>query len=265
MDTAYLQAIFLGFIEGVTEFLPVSSTGHLILLVDILKFSGPPGKVFEVVIQLGSILAICWLFRKRLWHVAVTAHKEKSSRHFILMLLIAILPAMIIGAVAHDVIKEMLFSPKVVAVMLIIGGIIILLAEKFKPAPSVHAVEQISWKKAVGIGFMQVLAMVPGTSRSAATIIGGLFLGFDRKLAAEFSFFLAIPTMFAASAYDLYKNWSLLSADGLGLIAAGFIMAFVTALFTVRALMAWLAKHGFQPFAYYRIALGLVMLALLFA
>lgn len=264
MDVAYLEAIFLGFIEGITEFLPVSSTGHLILLVDILKFSGPPGKIFEVVIQLGSILAVCWLFRRRLWHVAVTAHKEKSSRHFILMLLIAFLPAMVIGAMAHDFIKEMLFSPKVVAVMLIVGGIVILLAEKFKPAPTVHEIEQINWKKAVVIGFMQVLAMVPGTSRSAATIIGGLFMGFDRKLAAEFSFFLAIPTMFAASVYDLYKNWHLLSADGLGLIAVGFITAFITALFTVRALMAWLTKHGFAPFAYYRILLGFLMLALLF-
>lgn len=260
---ALLQAIFLGFVEGITEFLPVSSTGHLILLVDILKFSGPPGKIFEVIIQLGSILAVCWLFRKRLWHVAITAHKEKSSQRFILLLLIAFLPALIVGALAHDFIKEVLFSPKVVAVMLVVGGIIILIAEKFKPEPRFHAVEDIGWKQAVVIGFMQVLAMIPGTSRSAATIIGGLFLGFDRKLAAEFSFFLAIPTMVAASAYDLFKNRDLISGHDLGIIAAGFITAFIVALFTVRMLLAWLSKHGFVPFAYYRIIVGVLMLVLL--
>ncbi|MFO1243431.1 MAG: undecaprenyl-diphosphate phosphatase [Rickettsiales bacterium] len=262
---ALLQAIFLGFVEGITEFLPVSSTGHLILLVDILKFSGPPGKIFEVVIQLGSILAVCWLFRKRLWNVAITVHKESSSRHFILLLLVAFIPALLIGALAHDFIKEVLFSPKVVAVMLVVGGIVILLAEKFKPEPHYHQVEDIGIKQALFIGFMQVLAMVPGTSRSAATIIGGLFMGFDRKLAAEFSFFLAIPTMFAASVYDLYKSRHLLDAHDIGIIAVGFITAFVVALVTIRMLLAWLAKHGFVPFAIYRIIVGTLMLILLFS
>lgn len=263
MDHTFWQAIFLGLIEGLTEFLPVSSTGHLILLVDILQFSGPPGKVFEIVIQLGAILAICWLYRRKLFDVTFTLHKQESSQRFARNLIIAFLPAAILGVLFHSFIKQVLFSPLVVSVMLIIGGIAILLIERYRPEPKIHHVDDIGWKLAVKVGFCQALAMIPGTSRSGATIMGGMLLGLDRKAATEFSFFLAIPTMCGATVYDLYKNWSLLSADGLEIIALGFMTAFLSALLVVRWLIAFISRHGYVPFAWYRIAVGSVMLALL--
>lgn len=263
MSILFLQAIFLGVVEGLTEFLPVSSTGHLILLVDLLKFHAPKGKVFEITIQLGAILAVCWLYRAKLWRVATTLHREKSSQRFTLNLLAAFLPAAVVGVAAHGLIKEHLFSPFVVSVMLIIGGIAILLIEKFRPAPQIHTVEEISWKLALKIGLFQCLAMIPGTSRSGATIMGSLLLGLDRKAAAEFSFFLAIPTMFAATFYDLFKNRHDLALDNIIVIAAGFIAAFITALAVVKAAIALIGKHGFTPFAYYRIGLGILMLLVL--
>lgn len=258
MEVLLWQALLLGVVEGLTEFLPVSSTGHLILLVDLLGFAGPPGKVFEITIQFGAILAVCWLYRRRLWEMA-----RRPAQPFTLHLLLAFLPAMVIGFFAHGFIKEHLFSPLVVSVMLVLGGIVILLIEKMRPVPKVMSVEKMDWKLALKIGFFQCLAMIPGTSRSGATIMGALWLGLERKAAAEFSFFLAIPTMFAATAYDLYRNWNLLAVDNAVVIGLGFFAAFVTALVVVKTVIAFISRHGFAPFAYYRILLGLGMLAFL--
>lgn len=263
LDPTIWQALLLGIVEGLTEFLPVSSTGHLILLIDILGFAGPPGKVFEIVIQLGAILAICWLYRQRLWQVAVTLPSQAPSQRFARNLILSFLPAAVLGVLFHSQIKEVLFSPLVVSVMLIIGGVLILLIERFKPAPRTSDVDQITPWLAIKIGFCQALAMIPGTSRAGATIMGGLLLGLDRKTATEYSFFLAIPTMLGATVYDLYKNWHQLSPEGWELIAIGFIAAFICALLVVRALIAFISRHGFVPFAWYRIAVGGVMLWLL--
>lgn len=260
MSEILWQALLLGVVEGLTEFLPVSSTGHLILLVDLLGFTGPPGKVFEITIQLGAILAVCWLYRRKLTITTLTLHRDPASRRFTQNLLIAFFPAAIIGAAAHHIIKTHLFSVPVVSIMLILGGIAILLIEKFRPIPKIHNLDEMDGKLALKIGFFQCLAMIPGTSRSGATIMGALLLGLDRKTAAEFSFFLAIPTMFAATIYDLYKNWSLLQADNFTVIALGFLAAFVTALLVVRGAIGFIGRYGFTPFAWYRIALGLIML-----
>ena len=261
-DTLF-QAIFLGVVEGITEFLPISSTGHLILLIDLLSFEGPEGKSFEVIIQLGAILAICWLYRQRLWSMATGLHKDHQERHFCTLLLVGFLPAAIIGATLHSYIKTVLFSPEIVAIMLIIGGIAIWLIERYKPAPRIHQLETITIRKALAIGCFQALAVIPGTSRSGSTIMGGLLLGLERKLAAEFSFFLAIPTMLGATVYDIYKNYHVMSLDDIELIAAGFVTAFIVALLTVRWLLAVIGQMGFIPFAIYRILLGSLMLYLM--
>ncbi len=263
MDERWWQALLLGIVEGLTEFIPVSSTGHLILLIDILQFSGPPGKVFEIVIQLGAIGAVCWLYREKLWHTAMGLPHDRGAQHFALIILLAFLPAAVIGVLAHGFIKAVLFSPFVVSVMLITGGIAILIIERLPLQADTHRVEEITVKRAVAIGFCQAVAMIPGVSRSGATIMGALLLKVERKTATEFSFFLAIPTMLGATVYDLYKNWSLLSPDGVGLIAVGFISAFFAALLVVRSAIAFISRHGFTPFAWYRIALGSAMLMLL--
>ncbi|MDG1287958.1 MAG: undecaprenyl-diphosphate phosphatase [Rickettsiales bacterium] len=258
------QALFLGIVEGITEFLPISSTGHLILLVDLLQFSGPPGRVFEIVIQLGAILAICWIYRAKLFGAVLNAPKDTSARRFISNIVIAFLPAAVIGVFAHGFIKEVLFSPLVVAIMLVVGGLFILLVEKvIKPQPRTQTVDEMDWKLALKIGFCQVLAMIPGTSRSGATIMGGLLMGLERKAATEFSFFLAIPTMFGATVYDAYKNWEHMTVENMEVIAIGFVAAFISALWVVRWLINFLSNHGYTPFAYYRIVIGTIMLVLL--
>ncbi len=258
-----IQAFFLGILEGLTEFIPVSSTGHLILVIDLIGFEGPKGKVFEIVIQLGAILAICWLYRMKLWHAVSTMHKEQSSQRFISNIVLAFLPAAVIGVFAHGFIKEVLFSPWVVSVMLIIGGVIIIIVERLNLKPKTQEIDHITPMLAVKIGFCQALAMIPGTSRSGATIIGAMLLGVDRKAATEFSFFLAIPTMLGATVYDVYKNFDALTSDGIGIIAIGFISAFFAAMLVVRSLINFISTHGFTPFGYYRILIGMVMLALL--
>ena len=258
------QALLLGIVEGLTEFLPISSTGHLILLVDLLQFSGPPGRVFEIVIQLGAILAICWLYRHKLIGAVLNAPKDQQARQFIFNICIAFLPAAVIGVFAHGFIKSVLFSPLVVAIMLVVGGLIILAVEKLiKPQAHTQTVEAMGWKLALKIGFCQVLAMIPGTSRSGATIMGGMLLGLERKAATEFSFFLAIPTMLGATVYDSYKNWEHMTLENVEIIAIGFVAAFLSALLVVRWLINFLGKHGYTPFAYYRIVIGSVMLWLL--
>jgi len=260
--SSWLHAVILGILEGMTEFIPVSSTGHLILLEEILGFRGPPGRVFEVAIQFGAILAICVLYFPRLLRQAMGLTNDPAARRFAIGILLAFLPAVVVGVLAHGVIKALLFSPWVVAVSLIVGGIAILLIEAIRPVPVYFSAERFPLPVAFTIGCCQVLAMIPGVSRSGATIMGALMLGANRKSAAEFSFFLAIPTMLGATVYDLYKNRGGLDESGITLIAIGFVFAFLSALLVVRALVAWVGQHGFTPFAWYRITAG--TLAVLF-
>lgn len=259
------QAILLGVVEGLTEFIPVSSTGHLILLVDILGFKGPEGKVFEIVIQLGAIFAVCWLYREKLISVIFGLFNDKAAQKFSINIVLAFLPAAILGVLFHGFIKNVLFSPVVVSVSLIVGGFIIIIIENLKITPKITNIDDLSYKKAILVGLAQSFAMIPGTSRSGATIMGSLLLGLDRKTATEFSFFLAIPTMLGATVYDIYKNYEAISFDGAGIILIGFFSAFFAALLVVKTVIAFISTHGFKPFAYYRLALGSVMLIFLFA
>jgi undecaprenyl-diphosphatase len=259
----YIQAVILGLVEGLTEFLPVSSTGHLILLGDLLGFQGPEGKVFEVVIQFGAILAVCIVYFQRLLKVALGIPHDPGARRFVIAVLLAFLPAVAIGVVARDFIKTVLFNPWVVSWALILGGVAILWIERRAWEPRHFKIEQFPVRLALGIGFIQCLAMIPGVSRSGATILGGLLLGVERKTAMEFSFFLAIPTMLGAGTYDLYKSWGNLSSNDALLIAVGFTAAFVAALIVVRSVLAFIGRYGFTPFGWYRIALGSLMLGIL--
>ena len=256
-----LNAAFLGIVEGLTEFLPVSSTGHLILFVDLLGFKGPAGHVFEVVIQLGAILAIVCLYWRKFLDVLLHL-RTVPAQHFVRNVLLAFLPAMVIGALAHDKIKELLFNPTIVAWAMVLGGITILLIERAKPAPRIESTEAMGWKTALAIGFFQCIAMIPGVSRSGATIMGALLLRVERKAAAEFSFFLAVPTMLAATVYDLYKSGGALDDSGMESIAVGFVVSFIVALAVVRWLLRFVQTHSFSVFAWYRIVLGIVILAI---
>ena len=258
-----LQAALLGLVEGLTEFIPVSSTGHLILLVDLLGFQGPPGRVFEIVIQLGAILAILVAFAPTLFGVVARLPTDPGARRFVVAIVLAFLPAAVIGVLAHGFIKSVLFNPWVVCFALIAGGVAILLIERLRPAPTHHSIEAFSPSLSLGIGACQVLAMVPGVSRSGATIMGALLLGVDRKQATLFSFFLAIPTMLGATVYDVFKNRHTLDASGAEVIAVGFVVAFLSALLVVRWLVGFVGRHGFGPFAWYRIVLGVAMLGVL--
>jgi undecaprenyl-diphosphatase len=263
LDNTFIAAVLLGIIEGLTEFLPVSSTGHLILLDTLIDFQGPPGHVFEIVIQLGAILAICVLYFQRLWRVAVGLPSDPGAQRFAVAVILAFLPAAVIGVILHDFIKSVLFSPIVVCVALIVGGIAILVIERMRPIPCVHAIEKFTPGLSLKIGLMQCLAMIPGVSRSGATILGALLLGVERRTAAEFSFFLAIPTMLGAATYDLWKNRADLTMDGSMLIAVGFVTAFISALLVVRWFVNFVGRHGFSPFAWYRIVIGAIGLAAL--
>jgi undecaprenyl-diphosphatase len=262
-----LKAALLGVLEGLTEFLPVSSTGHIILMEELIGFEGPRGKVFEIVIQLGAILAVCWLYRVKIWRTAAGIRRDPDAQRFAANVAIAFLPAVVIGVLFHKQIKEVLLNAWVVSVALIVGGIAILLIERFAPRPSVKRVDDMDWKLALKIGVCQCLAMIPGTSRAAATIMGARVFGADRATAAEFSFFLAMPTMLGAAVYDTFKNRDSLSADagGILLIVIGFGLAFVTAMLVVRALIGFVSRYGFGVFAWYRIMLGSVALVLLAA
>ncbi|WP_298725521.1 undecaprenyl-diphosphate phosphatase [uncultured Ferrovibrio sp.] len=263
MLTTYLQAALLGIVEGLTEFLPVSSTGHLILLVDLLGFQGPPGKVFEIAIQLGAILAVCVVYWPRFFGTLIGLGRDEKANRFTVNVLLGFLPAMVIGFFAYGFIKGVLFSPWVVSVALVLGGVAILWIERVIGQGAVETVDQFKFSLSLKIGLLQCLAMIPGVSRSGASIIGARLLGVQRAAAAEFSFFLAVPTMVAATTYDLYKNWSSLSADGLGLIAVGLIVSFICAALVVRGAIAFINRYGFTPFAWYRIVIGCAMLVLL--
>lgn len=259
----YVQAVLLGILEAGTEFLPVSSTGHLLLAGHFFGFEGPPGKVFEVVIQLGAILAVCVLYFRKLWGVLLGLPTRPEARRFAAVILIGFLPAMVLGAGLHGFVKTYAFNPWVVSVMLVVGGVAILLLEKAFLTSRIHAVEEIPLPVALRIGVVQCLALVPGVSRSGASILGGLWLGLDRKTAAEFSFFLAIPTMVGAVAFDLFKNRDVLSVDDIWLIMLGLLSAFLAALGVVKWLVGFVSRHGFAPFAWYRIGLGSLCLGLL--
>ncbi|MET0357566.1 MAG: undecaprenyl-diphosphate phosphatase [Cellvibrio sp.] len=255
----FLQAILLGIVEGFTEFLPISSTGHLIVVGDLIGFHND-GRVFEIAIQLGAILAVVVEYRRKFIGVALGMFNDSNSQNFIRNLLIAFLPAAIMGVLFISLIKTYLFNPLSVATMLILGGVIILWAERRQHQVRVTNVDDMSWKDALKVGLFQVVSMIPGTSRSGATIIGGLFIGLDRKVAAEFSFFLAVPTMFAATFYDIFKHRDLLHADDVPMFAAGFITAFFSAWLAVRTLVRFVANHTYEIFAWYRIVFGLIIL-----
>jgi undecaprenyl-diphosphatase len=258
--TAYLAALILGLIEGLTEFLPVSSTGHLIVVAQLLGVHDEKGKLFEVVIQLGAILAVCWEYRVRLAGVLRGLSSDPQAQHFATNIFIAFLPAAILGALFIGPIKAALFRTPVVAASWILGGIFILWTERRTHPIHAAAVEQMSALDALKVGLAQTVALVPGVSRSGATIIGGLCFGLSRQAATEFSFFLAIPTMFAATAYDLYKHRDLLGAADLGPFAVGFLAAFVSAFIAVRALLRYIQHHDFTVFAWYRILFGVLIL-----
>jgi len=255
-----LKGAMLGLVEGATEFIPVSSTGHLIIVSNWLGLIDERAKTFDIFIQLGAILAILWLYRARLAHAVVAARGEVVSRRFLLNLVIAFLPAAVVGFLTHEWIKARLFNPGVVAVALVVGGILILLIERWAPPPRVNDVSQVSSRTALGIGLAQVLSLIPGTSRSGATIMGGYALGLSRTAATEFSFFLAIPVMLAATLYDLAKSWSVLGVNDIPMFAVGFIVSFVSAAIVVKAFLAYVSRHSFKVFAWYRIALGLLLL-----
>jgi len=265
MDPVTLaKAALLGVVEGLTEFIPVSSTGHLILLVDLLGFQGPPGKVFEIAIQLGAILAICWVYRQKLVATAAGLFRmDEASWQFSYNILVAFIPALVLGLMFHGFIKSVLFSPWVVCATLILGALAIIAIEAIRPEIRHPEIDSFRPWLAFRIGLCQAVAMIPGVSRSGATIMGALLLGASRKAATEFSFFLAIPTMLGATVYDLYKNREQLAGGDALVIAVGFIAAFVSGMLVVRWLVGFVGRRGFVPFALYRIALGLVMLAVL--
>ncbi|RUV30539.1 MULTISPECIES: undecaprenyl-diphosphate phosphatase [unclassified Mesorhizobium] len=260
----FVEALLLGMIEGMTEFIPVSSTGHILLAGHFLGFHST-GKAFEILIQLGAILAILSVYFHRLWQMLVDLPRDRVTRHFVLGILVAFLPAAVIGALAHGFIKTVLFeSPRLICIMLIIGGVVLLWVDRFKPKPLYHDVERFPLRLYLQIGLFQCLSLIPGTSRSGSTIVGALLLGVDKRAAAEFSFFLAMPTMVGAFAFDLFKNRNVLTSADLPVIAAGFIAAFVAALIVVRFLLNYVSRHGYSLFGWWRLVIGTVGLAALF-
>lgn len=261
MDIIILfKAFILGIVEGATEFLPISSTGHLIIVGDLLNFNDDKAKIFDIVIQLGAILAVCYEFRKRLMNTLTHMTTQASSQRFAVNLIIAFLPAALLGLAFHHQIKQYLFSPITVAIALIVGGFVILFIENNVKKPATFDVEAMTSKQALKIGLAQSLALIPGVSRAGATILGGMVFGLSRKAATEFSFFLAIPIMFAATGYDLLKSWQLLSVDDAMMFAIGFVTAFISALLVIKMLLRFVATHDFKVFAWYRIVFGAIVL-----
>jgi undecaprenyl-diphosphatase len=258
--TLLIHALILGIVEGLTEFLPVSSTGHLILVGQLLDFNDDKGKVFEIAIQFAAILAVVWEYRARLFHTLVSVRTETKSMRLALNLIIAFLPAAILGFLFLKQIKAHLFNPIVVASAFIVGGFLILWAERRQHEVHAESIDDMTWRDALKIGFAQALAMIPGTSRSGATIIGGLFFGLSRRAATEFSFFLAIPTMFAATLYDVYKHRELFSMDDMVLFVVGGTISFISAFIAVRGLIRFISRHDFTVFAWYRIIFGIMVL-----
>jgi undecaprenyl-diphosphatase len=256
----FLHALILGLVEGATEFLPVSSTGHLIIVGDLLGFNDEKAKLFEIVIQLGAILAVCWEYRRKIAFTIGNMLSNAAAQRLVVNLIIAFIPAAILGFLFVKQIKAYLFNPASVAIALIIGGFIIFWVERRDHKTRVHNADDMTVRDALLVGLSQAVALIPGTSRAGATIMGGLLAGLSRKAATEFSFFLAIPTMFAATFYDVYKHRDLLHADDIGMFAVGFGVSFLAALLAVRALLRLVAHHTFNGFAWYRLVLGFVVL-----
>jgi len=256
MDKSTLIAALLGLIEGLTEFIPVSSTGHLLLAGYFLGFESA-GKTFEVVIQLGAVLAILSIYAGKLIGVLRDAPSDPAARRFIASVLIAFAPAVVIGVLAHDFIKDVLFeTPMLIAVMLVIGGVVLLVVDRIAPEPHHDDAMRLPIKTSLAIGFIQCLAMIPGVSRSGATIVGAMMLGASKWAAAEFSFFLSMPTMAGAFAYDLYKNRDVLDASAMGEIAVGFVVAFIAAVLVVKWLLGYVSRNGYALFGWWRIIVG---------
>ncbi|MFV0887083.1 undecaprenyl-diphosphate phosphatase [Metapseudomonas otitidis] len=255
------QALLLGIVEGLTEFLPISSTGHQIIVADLIGFGGERFEAFNIIIQLGAILAVVWEYRRKVLDIVVGLPRQRSAQRFTLNLLVAFLPAVVLGVAFADVIHHYLFNPITVATALVIGGVIMLWAERRQHSIEVDTVDEMTWKHALKVGCAQCLALVPGTSRSGATIIGGLVFGLSRKAATEFSFFLAMPTMVGAAVYSGYKYRHLFQPADLPVFALGFVVSFIFAMLAVRALLKFIASHSYAVFAWYRIGFGLLILA----
>jgi undecaprenyl-diphosphatase len=258
-----LKALALGIVEGITEFLPISSTGHLIVASAVINYPAASRETFEIFIQFGAILAVVWHYLAPLANLARRATSEDKARMFVAKVLLAFLPAAGVGFLFHHAIEEHLFSPAVVAATLIVGGIIIIVVERRVWHFHVHTVEATGWTQAFWVGVAQILSLIPGVSRAGSTIIGGMFAGMDRPTSTQFSFYLSIPTMFAASLYSLFKARHLLAASDALPLCVGFVAAFVSALIVVRAFIAFVQRHTFTGFGYYRIAAGLAIIALL--
>lgn len=265
MEPNTLVAAVLGVLEGLTEFIPVSSTGHVLLAGHFLGFDSP-GRSFEVLIQLGAVLAVLGVYAARIVQILAAAPHDRAARRFVWGVLLAFAPAVVVGVLAHGFIKTVLFeTPMLIAVMLILGGAVLLWADRLARSPVYTRAEDFPLSMAFKIGLIQCLAMVPGVSRSGATIVGGLLLGADKRSAAEFSFFLAMPTMLGAFVFDLFKNRDILDAGAIGTIAIGFAAAFVSALIVVRWLLGYVSKHGYALFGWWRIIVGSLVLAALLA
>ena len=254
-----LKALVSGLIEGITEFLPVSSTAHLLLFSWLVDFNSIQNNLFEIVIQLGAILAVVIVYRVRIFSL-ITEWRKKNNQKLLLNLFLAFLPAALLGLAFHDFIKRVLFSNLVIACALIFGGVVMLLVDRKERKSNIKNIDEITPLKAFFVGCFQSIAMIPGISRSGATIIGGLLLKFNRQTAAEFSFFLSIPTIAAATFYDLYKNYQDLTLSGSEIILVGFLSAFISAILVIKWFIGYVSKHNFIPFAIYRIALGALIL-----
>jgi len=260
-----LKALVLGVVEGLTEFLPISSTGHLILAGDLLGFNDEKAKVFEIVIQTGAMLAVVWEYRERFGRVLLGLVRDRAAQRFALNLVVAFIPAAALGLASGKLIKAYLFHAVPVALAFVAGGLVILWVEKRQRRATVENVDDMTWRDALKVGIAQAFALIPGTSRSGATIIGGMLFGLSRRAATEFSFFLAVPTLIAAGAYDFWKNRTLFDSGDLGMFAVGSIAAFASAFLCVRWLLRYIASHDFAPFAWYRIVFGTVVLATAYA
>lgn len=260
MDLVLVKALIMGVVEGLTEFLPISSTGHLILAGSLLGFNDDKAKVFEVVIQTGAMFAIVWEYRGRFLSVLSGLTCDVAAQRFAINLCVAFMPAACLGLAFGSLIKSHLFKPLPVAVAFVIGGLIILWVEKRPRVATVDSVDNMDWRDALKVGCAQAFALIPGTSRSGATIIGGMLFGLSRRAATEFSFFLAVPTLIAAGAYDLWKHRGLVSLDDLGMFGVGSIAAFLSAFVCIRWLIRYVTTHDFTPFAWYRIGFGAVVI-----
>ncbi len=259
-----IDALILGVVEGATEFLPVSSTAHILLLGQLLGFENP-GRAFEVLIQFGAILALLSVYAGRLWHIATTLPSDARSRHFTAGVFIAFLPAAIVGVIFHDFITRVIFeSVTTISIMLIIGGIVLVVVDRLPLRPRHGDIMDFPFRLYLGIGLFQMLALVPGVSRSGATIVGAMLLGTEKRAAAEFSFFLAMPTMLGAFVYSLAKNYAILDFDSAAIIVIGFLAAFVSAVIVVRVFLGFVGRHGFAPFGWWRIGVGIVGLVAVF-